>query len=199
MPKTSTKKRGRKRLATQSYVKSVIHKNLEMKNFDTDGTAVTVDSSGSIADLCEIGQGDSYNNREGYVVTLKAVYLRYVALLADTYNIVRMIIYRDLSPGGSPLTIGGVFQAVDVTSPLNVANKQRIQVLRDELITLDAAHVLQHNKHYIKFPGEGVKCYFSDTTGASDRKGHIYIALLSDSGAVPHVGFAYYARVKFVG
>lgn len=141
-----------------------------------------------------IPEGTGSEQRIGQQVTVKSLQVRYRLLYQDTTNLMRVIIFRWFQQGTPSLS--QILQdtvTVPWISPTNRLLSEFINVMYDNLVTLDATNNFQYvDKIFIK---KNMNVTFDDA-GNPDY-GHVYMLVLSDSAAIPHPTIEFYSRVRF--
>lgn len=189
------------RQIAREEARKAISKNVEWKKYDLEFNSTVADTA-SVNHLTIIGQGDNVSNREGDEVFLGSVHVTWMAKLADTTNVVRLILVLDQEGGGTTPAVSGIVEAASTLteaylySPKNEYNKFRFKFLHDELVALDAGNVVKAGKFYHRFKTP-VKCTWSNSAGTAPRRNNLYLVLISDSVAVSHPAMEFYSRVLY--
>ncbi len=164
----------------------------------------TFSSSGTIVPLTQVAQGLDYaNNRVGDSIKLQRLEMRFKFQIAAaaTRTAVRCIVFRDLDNQGSgPFltdilgTSGG--SATTCLYPKSYLNADRFSFLYDELLHLDITNN-QMDTFVFDIPHEGHVKYLGTTAAtASNGKGSVYVAFISDEGTTLP-SYAFHSRVYF--
>lgn len=197
-------------------VKALISRDIEIKNYVYQTPLTGITSTPYFDDLTSyITLGDTYNQRTGSEITLKAIKFRWEAdanggSFSDSYNHVRVVVFR-----WAPTNIGNAAPTQTQSSgylfdnagtpyilaPFDWVNRHKYHILYDKTITLaptwsfDSAGGLTGNQskhsYYMSKPitisGKrlGKKLVTYDEA-ASTGTNHIYIAVCSDSTVNPH-------------
>lgn len=116
----------------------------EKKLIDVAVTAYDVNTTGSFTLLNGCVQGSDYTQRIGRKILLKSVYIRgFVtpqqavvpsAATASVAQQVRMILFVDSQPNGAAPAVTDLLNTAHPASQLNLNNRDRFKVLRDEVI-----------------------------------------------------------------
>lgn len=153
-------------------------------------------TSGVITHLSNITQGTTYKQRIADQIKGTSIQFRYQVTVSDTTNVMRIVVFRWFEPTvpgvGDILAIGlstGTFLPI---SPINVSNRKFIQVLFDNLITINSTNLENVDKTFIKR-----NMNIDWKTDGARNKGHLYVLTLSDSIATPHPYFHSIFRLRF--
>jgi hypothetical protein len=176
--------------------------NIETKTLDTIKTSTTVNTTGSVLCVSEIAQGLDYNNRVGDSIKIQHFECR-VRLYQNTgatETTMRVVCFRDLDGYGTSPTTADFFETVGVVSaplsPYKWLNRDRFSVLYDELICFNSTGG-QTEEIVFSMPHSGHVKYLGTTAAAaSDGKGSVYWAVLSDE-ATNTPSYALYSRILF--
>lgn len=183
--------------------KKVIKKTIETKMFDgATTTSTTVDYSGVVFPMLAdpsgsvtIQGGISDNQYIGTKITLSGIRLRYAVTVADTYNMVRIIVIQTKG-GYIPSSGADILQSVsNIRAPLSdfeIDYENRYTVLYDKL--LDLANVGDNIKtRTVWISGKKLRrVTFVDMAGTVEDGG-IYMLAISDSSS-GNPGFLAYWR-----
>lgn len=185
-----------KRVA-KKVVASYARRTVELKFFSTNAS-LSIDVGGGLFNLSVVPQGDTDQTRDGDMLYCKGLSFNYACYPSET-NVMRVIIFRwNVSNALASPTPSSVLDNVGfVNSPLaNYVQDQRRQrlftILYDKIhgINLDNPTVVRHK--YIKLRS---RIAFDAATTAG--KGHIFLLVVSDSGAVPHPSFNFGSKLMF--
>lgn len=200
-------RRGFKRLksATKGYVLKEIHKLSETKYYDKIDQATAVDFAGTnLTLLTDVTQGTSDLQRVGDKLTIRGMRIRFTFSVADNYNIIRMILFQWI-PSNNLLgpVPGYVLSATYLSTsrateaPYTHDYKSQMIILWDKTINLALNQSNQakyiNKKVKLKFAKKRIN-FVAGTTAASN---HIFLLLVSDSGAVPHPGVSFVSRLWY--
>ena len=182
-------------IATKAYVNRVVKRSVETKYYDvtqSDSPSTTP----TITQINTVSQGDGADNRDGNVIFGTSLMLRGNVAVADTTNIVRVIVFVDKNSNGSAPTASNILQvSTDPKSPINIVNRHRFHVLRDMQFSLSTYGPGALNfKEYVKLGRLRMDFNGSDTTA---RMNGLYILTMSDSGSVSHPPCKWYSRLRF--
>jgi hypothetical protein len=165
--------------------------------FGVSGTDPTVAYNG-LTCINEIQLGDAYYNRIGSRVTVKSVSVSFqVGLVTSTFiTSLRWMLVYDRQVNGAYPAIGdilsindtGVPGIVDFNAGLNMVNRSRFLVLRDQYIDEDPAHQQIHTvKDFVKGRWD---CEFNSPTSASIgvvKTGAIYMIAFGFTGGAINI------------
>jgi len=190
--RTSARSKRMRRLANN------VQRYLGEKKYSASYTNVSVSSAGNVFGLTEVTQGDTDQTRDGDQLTLTSLQLRWQAIIGDTANYVRVIVFQWLA--NSVPTINSVLLSLplggEVLSPYNHDTRYVFRVLYDKTVLLTnvgkpSSEV--YDVRLIKFPRNRVQYEAGGTTGTNK----IYCITLSDSGAVSHPAVNMYWKTNF--
>ncbi len=160
--------------------------NIETKNIDQTGTSTAITQTGFVASLTQMAQGTNYTGRIGDSIRIQRIIVRARVLVssAATASTVRMLIFRDLDGYGTAAATSEVLHVVgSARAPLsqyNALNMERFSILYDELLTVSpAANPMEVCAFDSTHQGH-VRYLGTAANAASDGKGTVYIAFVSD-------------------
>lgn len=173
-----TKQKGRKTPSLARQLRALS----QLKWYTGIGPLTAISSTVGFTDCTTPAIGTAFNQRVGTKIHLQTIRIRGSFLVADTTNVVRMLVFRwhvdnnsDV-PSSSELFDSGS----DVYSGVTRFAPNRFTILHDEMFALDAFHVI---KKYDRTVSLQSLCTFSSGTAGI---GHVYVSMISDSTAVPH-------------
>lgn len=157
----------------------------ELKFFINNGWAAGTSSSTTpgIADLSLITVGTTDQTRIGDEVYLRSFQFRYHFVVADSYNICRIIFFQwhqDDSPVAADI-LGDT--AYPVLSPYRKDTKGHYTILYDKTHALDTYHTVEHAKGFISKAFKKKIRYDAGTTTGQNK---LFFIHMSDSSAVTH-------------
>ena len=183
--------------------------NAEVKKFDASTGAVSLDTTGLVTPLTNIGQGDDWNNRDGLSVKALSLELRarFFVAAGGYQDLVRFVVFQDRECAGALPAITDVLETSSVLAPFNHLNVQRFIPIHDEVVPLvttgaNAAQV-RVLKHAFKDddPEGGSHIRYSAAAGAigSAREGQLFVLTLATvaAGATASTQ-SIYSRVGYV-
>lgn len=195
-------KRSKKRVSVnevKGIARSVI-KSMAEKKYWTINALNTIDFNGTVTRLTAVPQGDTDLARDGDQLQLTSWQLRFAFVVGDAYNIMRIIIFRwDMDDSeDTPTAPEILFNVGSTNSPLSSFNQDSIRqkqmrILYDKLVTIDTYNpikvfkIKKRNSSKISFSG-----------GTTNGTGHLYMLVVSDSGAVTHPAIAYDFKCNFI-
>lgn len=176
--------------------------NIEPKFAELNVPSGGFDNQGYVICLTNIAQGTTDQERVGDKILPKSIHMRYKLTATDAQNLMRIIIFRwhpVAATGGAPPAAADIlFQLTGTANaPLDgyeVDSRSQFAVLYDRchnLNTTDKTSVLVNK--FIKCGKIPVK-YDAGTTTAAD---HLWLFIISDSGAIAHPTFQGTARLLY--
>lgn len=187
MPKRRTyKKKGGFKKAVKKVVSDMAETKTYLYTFNN-----VVSDSGTLLHLTDISQGDTQSTRDGNQIFLKGITVRMHSILADTYNIMRIIIVRART-GAGDVTSADFPAGVSPDPFIEEMNYDKYTVVKDQVITLDAGKVHDVRKFYIKV---NKKIQYGSNTSSDVVTNPYYIWLVSDSDISSHPSVALTARM----
>lgn len=132
-----------------------------------------------------IQQGATVANRIGNKVVIKSLHLKFnIAAAAGVQSVVRAMVIYDKQPNGAfpaltDILLDQPLGAANAMGGLNIANKSRFAVVRDQFLPVDAAQALVHPINwYMK--GRWEVEYGANAGNIGDfRTGSIYVLIFS--------------------
>lgn len=172
----------------------------ERKYIDTD-ISQTIDSTGFVQCLVQLGQGDTAEQRTGNSIKLESLVFK-GALSFDTgttsnNTFFRLIVLIDTSHQGVAPAITDVLDSSSTTSLLNLNNRGRFVILYDKLFTLNDYRLSRQFQYYKKL---NLHVRYSGTTNtvASVGKNAIYmIGFSTIPGGLYPPSIVVRPRIKF--
>jgi len=193
------KRAATKKVATKGYVKKMLDKAQEIKFYDESGT-VSLSTSGSVFCVSDLAQGDTDITRDGDKIVLKSMQLRGTMTLADTSNIIRIIVFQwfPVDTASDP-TADDILQTTGtfgIVSAYQHDQRNQYHILADRTYTLTTAS--QPYRHWqIKIPFKYVKKQATFLAGGVYGANHIHILMISDSAAVADPTCSFYSRIYY--
>jgi len=175
-------------------VNQILDSKMEKKWISQDYSS-TVSNTATLIDLTSIGQGNNAITRVGASITVKSFEINSIFTIADTTNIIRMMVFEWIPSDTSdaPSSSELLLTASSVLSPVLPYKPSRFKILYDKNLVLDTYHPILENKFKLKLDHQ-VQYDLSVDTGSR----HLYLYLQSDSGASAHPGVAFNSVLKFV-
>jgi len=128
----------------------------EKKVIDIAAANYACDTTGSVTALNLVAIGDDYTNRDGRMVTIKSAQVRGVVRQVDaTCGPVhcRVLLIWDMQPkGGAIATIAEILSAATSQSFINLTNRFRFKVLRDQSFALGQVDNTATQSYNISIP-----------------------------------------------
>lgn len=201
-PGRKGKKRATVPKAVRAYVKSQQTRQLETKYYNWFSNTLSPDYSGTLFDITSyISAGTTVSGRVGDSINLREIEWRGQITSADTHNFVRVALFqwRTDSAIDAP-TAGDVLETVDAllapTTLWNWDRRAEYKVLWDKTYYLDAA-----DDTAVQFSGKigprKLKLPVLYNPGVNTGMNHVYLMLISDSGAVSHPQVNWDMRFKY--
>lgn len=186
---------------------AVFSSHVEEKFLDTTSAALSVDYSGGIGLFTMPSAGTSSSNRVGDEITITKLDFKYNIIVADTTNLVRVVIFKWNNDDGQYSPIVGSIVASGYTaqgfSALFNYNWDNLKA-GDFEILYDKCHQLctngeQGQVHTVQLWGRGLGSTpkIQLNSGATTGKGRYGLLYISDSAAVSHPSIAYSCRLTF--
>lgn len=210
------KRRGRRRfyrkrrftkraVATKAYVKKLVRKEAETKYWDLSTASQPYSialGATTILDLTEVPQGTTDVTRVGDKLTIRGLDIRMDAIIADTTNVIRCIIFQWYINTNITLSNPLGSQVLqDITTYPHLSNyhhdnNNQFHILYDTMIQLGAQGPqarVWHVKPNLKWAKKTVEFSGGGTNGANK----LYMLLVSDSSAVSHPTVRIQSRLRF--
>lgn len=186
-----------------------VDQEVERKTHDVLFNAVVLTTVPQFTDLTALIQGINFNNRIGIRCTIDSIQLKLRFVMGDTTQYIRCVLFQWYGEGsGTPPTWYDIFQygtgggglplnQSEYMSPFTVSHGTvpLYRILGDFSVTLDVDNVIQQYNLYLS-KGFRKMIDFDNTTALSGT-GHIYLMIISDSGAVTHPNVSGYSRIRF--
>lgn len=199
----------RQNATVASVVKKELRKKTDWRYADDSQDRIPVYNTGaSIRSVfTSLVRGDTgLNNFQGNDIRPQAVTFKYFADTAQTFNVLRVILFQWFDAQAP--TLGGVLQStatnVACVSPTLVTNKKYIKILYDKTHmlapTAGDTNVVGNGTMdpvTVYIPGKRLRVvrYNSSTNVCQD--GNIYVLAISDDTALGTVNLTYYVRTTF--
>jgi len=180
-----------------SIVKSIeIQKeNSQTKKWLESNVTSTATQTVTFNKVSTVGPGTGNAQRIGNKIHAKHISLRGTIILADTSNVVRVILFKWLMNDGSdaPGAAEILTETTDPQSNLVPLKPSRFKVLKDQVFHLDTAHIVRTFIWKIKLEYD---LTFDPSTNTGI--GQLYYLILSDSGAVPNPAYDINTQLVYV-
>lgn len=169
----------------------------EMKIIDTVDTGFSIGSTAKIDLLCNVSQGTAVNTRVGTKVNSMNILgrLEFIHNPSAVATFIRMFIFQDTQQvlATTPGSIS-ILQTTDTRSALNIQNRGRFKILKDELFSLNNFDKSSKEyKIYLKVP---LPIQWSDNSGTNIQKNGLYVFFLSSDNTNQPLG-SYNFRYSF--
>jgi len=164
------------------------------------GVSTTADYNGTSASVfVNMTRGDGGKDQfDGSVLHPKSVTLHWQAVLADTTNMVRVVVVQAIR-GALPSATNLFQSTANIRAPLTTfdrAYKSQVNILSDVVVQLNANDIALIQKVYIK--GKNLNDVYWTTTGALALiSGDIGLYYISDSAAATHPSLNYAVETTY--
>jgi hypothetical protein len=200
----STARRGSSRSngkpVTKKQVEAMIKGQQETKFLDIVNS-ITANYGGTVVALTDLGQGTTNITRIGNNITVRNLRFRYHLTCADSYNLVRVIIFRwherfSLDPPDSSDILELVNSTNAVNAPYTFNERDAFTILFDktETLVLSTSVNTAYVQGVLKVSQQPVQYFGSSTT---DILNGLYFLVISDSSVTTHPGMNYYFRLEY--
>lgn len=178
-----------------NYIASVVKPEKKFKDFTDVG--FNIGTTAIVNHLSNVDGGSAIDQRVGNKLSPRYLFGRFEFVSDPTppATFMRIIVFQDLqqvlstTPGAISL-----LQSTDTRSPLNVQNKGRFKILRDELFALNNSTMnVKVLKINIRLDGT---MQYSNNTGTNIQQNGLYILFLSSEGTNPPLG-SYFLRLSW--
>jgi len=190
------------KIATRA-AKKVLSKNVERKHFEVANTNVSISTTATVNALTYPTQGVGENDRIGNEISLRWVKLKYYLTVADTTNMIRMIIFQwhvdtaIQNPGIGDILLDPTSNYAIVSPLVDKEGKRRkFTILSDKVSTLATQGTANTFKKVYIPKGFKRRLGFNSnnvTTGLDQ----IFMAVISDSAASLHPTMTWYTDACF--
>jgi len=165
----------------------------------TIGSITTASSTPTFTDLTPIPQGLTFNNRIGAQIRLHSLRVNMIFNGADTTNRFRLVFFKWLvsdtsdQPTQSEILVDPGYP---ITSPILGYTPSRFKLLNDFVVNIVTNNWQGAQSKTLKFSSSQLGLAQYDI-GVNTGTGHIYVMVVSDSGASAHPAYELYADVRF--
>lgn len=180
-------------------VKRVLH-NEEEEKYAIVHASYSVSTAAGVYSLSNTSQGASGGAHIGDECRLRSIEFRWNAIVGDTYNIIRCIIFvwkPNMALTGTPADLD-ILKTVtppnQLTSCYEEDGEDMYRILYDKNIVLVTGGDNQAASGVVTRKLNLKQDY---TTGSSNTSNNIFVLLISDSGAVAHPTFNFTSRIAF--
>jgi len=164
-----------------------------------DGLSTTASTTATFYDLTQVPQGTTFRSRVGAQIRLHKLIIRMFFNGADTTNRFRVIFFKwkmsDTSdqPTTSELLIDPNFP---ITTPILAYSPSRFKILSDMTFNLVTNNWQGALSKVVSFSAAQLGLAQYDV-GVNTGVGHIYVMVVSDSGASTHPAYELSADLRF--
>jgi hypothetical protein len=209
-PKTKSKKMSRslkKSGLSRKQVLALINESREHKFYPYLLSTTVSSTSGLVNFTGLLALGTAENERVGNTVDLKSIDFDITATAGDDRNWLRVIIAMWNGDAGALPVDTDFFQntSYPIVSPANVDGRLSgaVEFLYDKTVSLldgsAAGFTVQdaHLKGTVKIPVKQQTIDYSGVTGVDSAR-RLYLIVVSDSGAIPHVGILGHFTINYL-
>lgn len=209
-PKAKIKTRGESYALAKTAARRVINSQFEKHYYDYDGGTVNlpVSYSSSIYKLTAVTAGSSDSTRSGDRLTIKSLQIRGTLAVADTHNVMRVIIFQYLGDDGVAVPTSGQILEAPWFNTINHVNAPYAKdyVGYKVIVLWDSTYVLNQDNQAKQFQimltagnfKRKAKPFIQYQAASSNGVGNIYMMAVSDSGAVTHPTITWVSRLRFI-
>ncbi len=186
--------------APPSYSRTV--QPIEPKYNDTTQVAQSISISGTFYSLTATTNGTTDITRIGDRITLHSLEFNWSAIVADSSNIVRAIVFQWIPDDASdaPTLSKLLAQAsTPVNSPFNHDSAFKAKILYDHRVILTTYEICRGDKVLLMLdtPGRGINPQVQYSAGSSTGMRNLFLCLVSDSGPSPQPQVDFVARCNW--
>lgn len=207
-PKSKIKTRGESYALAKTAARRVINAQFEKHYYDGQQVNFPVDWNSSIYKLTATSQGDTDSTRSGDRITIKSLQLRGTLTVADTHNIMRIIIFQYLGDDAVAVPTSGQVLEAPYYGTYNHVNSPYAKdfVGYKTIVLWDSTYVLNQDNQAKQFQimltaanfRKKAKPYIQYQGGTSNGVGNIYLMAVSDSGAATHPSLSFASRLRYI-
>lgn len=201
------KKRYRKRVTRSGKsftrkVQTVIRKTAEKKYVAFNSSAAGIDTGGLILRFTEVPQGDTDVTRDGDQLTIRSLQFNYVLTLADTTNVMRVILFQwfDSTQSVQPIPSNILIDTAigrAVASPYSHDYRYQFKILYDKTHVLDSNTPVINRRVFLKrFPFKHKKIQYVGASSTNHNNG-LFALVISDSAVGPNPTITYSGKFNF--
>lgn len=206
-PKRSYRRRYQPKKSVVQIVRKELNKNIETKYYDRASTSAsgdTVDYSGSaFYVLTTPSQGTTDLTRVGDKVRIRGLHCRMNLFCGDSTNTMRVILYQykqasNLIANSVTYLLNGTYvgTAQAPNSPYVHDYQKLFNVLYDKTFALDLVSKPEMSLVF-KCPIKYARKEIAFSAGSTDAINHIYLLVISDSGAATHPSVQFVTRFYY--
>lgn len=165
----------------------------------SDGLSTTASSTPTFKNLCSVPQGLTFNNRLGAQIRLHSLRVNMIFSGADTTNRFRVIFFKWLmsdtsdQPTQSEILVDPNFP---LTTPILGYMPSRFKILSDFVVNLVTNNWQGVVSKVVNFNASQLGHAQYDI-GVNTGTGHIYVMVVSDSGASTHPAYELSGDLRF--
>jgi len=185
---------------TKKQVEQMIRGEQEIKFLDVVNS-ISISYGGTVVSLSDLGQGSTNITRIGNKITPRSLQWRMTLTCADSYNIVRFIVFRwnqrfSLDPPDTSDILQLVNSTNAVNAPYTFDERAAFKIIHDETITMVLS--TSRNTFYVqgdlRLKQKEIDYFGSSTT---DVMNGYYCMFISDSSVTTHPAANYYFRLQY--
>lgn len=196
----------KQRIAVRQIITKEMEEEVEKKCYDTAWNGQPASLTPYLNDISDMGQGTGYDNRIGNTITVQSIQYRFVATIGDATNFMRLVLFQwksdaQIAPTWDAImqfqTAGVPIGIKDCLSPYLVSNgvSTEFKIIKDIRFLLDTDNPQQIiegyiDKNFIK------NVHYSDSSSFFGTN-HLFMMLVSDSGAVSHPTLDGFIRLRY--
>lgn len=161
----------------------------ELKDVDTDISALSFTTTGSVTLLNGVAQGTDFTNRVGRKFNTKSILIRMVITSGSTAtanHIARWMIVYDKQVNGSLPAVTDILTSASISAPNNLNNRDRFVVILDKQHNIGATGANDNAKVFMK---KYRRCHLETTNGGtaatigSIQTGGLYFVAVGSAAA----------------
>lgn len=202
------RRRSKNTMVTRAFatkVHRVIRQTAEKKYYSFSSNTAPISDLGTLLRLTEVAQGTTDVTRIGDQLTIRSLQFNFSALVADSTNLLRLVIFQWFEQTGTIPTYPDMSQILidtgsgrAVFSPYSHDYRYDFKVLFDRTYVLDGVQVpVITRKIFIKrFPPKHRKIQFVGASNTNYTNG-LFALLVSDSAAATHPTVTYSGKFNF--
>lgn len=178
----------------------------EKKYFVNEVAPQNVLSTGQIASLTDVSQGDGDTQRDGDQLTMTSLQVNYflsmpLVSLGDVTNYIRIIIFQYHPFASSVPGITDILLTADFRAPYAHDKRFDFNILADKTFVLTAQSATAPNSNAIKMNKFFIKTFkrrkIQFTAGGVNGTNKLYILYISDSTTTPHPSVSWYIKLNY--
>jgi hypothetical protein len=180
-------------ISVRKEITQILKASKQLKWYNTSGPS-SVSTSIAFAGLSGIPAGVTNGQRVGTSVDIERILLNGQWVIGDTTQIVRVLVFKwNVDNTSDTPQSSEIFDfANDPLAPMVQFKPKRFKMLFDHIWTMDTYHPTELVRIDIK-----VKIKQTFDIGVNTGINNVYLALISDSGAVPNPTFTWDSQVWY--